>query len=124
MPGLLRSLWLYQVTGEDMKNRTHRQFPKRSKDEIRLWLQTPEGKAWLERKIHKKDEGKAARRMRETIDRMKRLGLHHDCAKCLHGIGGHCPWALPDGCLDYWEVGKEVASHLPHRGAYAGDRHG
>ncbi|MFH0809856.1 MAG: hypothetical protein V2A77_05240 [Pseudomonadota bacterium] len=80
-------------------------FRKRSKAEIRVWLQTEEAQAWLQRKIDEKNEGKAERRKRQDMAEMKRRGLHVECTKCLHGTGGHCLLILPDGCLDYLEVG-------------------
>lgn len=73
----------------------------RTKSEIRIWLRTPEGRAWLNRKIEARNESKEVERRRRAVSKMKRLGLHYDCAKCIHGIGKHCTWRLPDGCTDF-----------------------
>lgn len=78
---------------------------KRSKSEIRVWLKTEEGKAWLAGKIHEKDAEKSVQRKAQALKEVARLGLHHDCSKCLHEIGHHCSWHLPNGCQDFLEVG-------------------
>ena len=77
---------------------------RRSKSEIRAWLKTPAGEAWLEAKIAAKNVGKSQRRKLEAMAEMQNRGLHVECSQCLHGIGDHCPWKLPDGCEDYLEV--------------------
>lgn len=86
-------------------------FRNHSKSEIRAWLKTDEGQAWLKKKIDEKCAGKSEIRKRRDMARMKRMGLHVDCTKCLHKIGHHCSWDLPDGCLDYFEVGTGREFH-------------
>lgn len=86
------------------KKRRRERFCKKSKAEIRVWLKTPEGKDWLERKIQEKCARKNARKTREDIAAIRRVGLRLECSKCLHAIGHHCQLDLPNGCLDYLEV--------------------
>jgi hypothetical protein len=77
---------------------------RRSKSEIREWLKTEEGSVWLEGKISEKNRAKMRRHKRVAISVMRKIGIHVDCAQCLHGIGGHCSWNLAGGCPDYLEV--------------------
>jgi hypothetical protein len=84
------------------RQRSRRRKPTRSKAEVRAWLKTTEGKAWLERKIKEKNDEKARQRDLADMAEMKKRGLHFDCAECLHGIGRHCLLNLPDGCMDFY----------------------
>jgi hypothetical protein len=78
----------------------------RSKEETKLWLKTEQGQQWLEKRIEQNCVGKSACRKLKTIKKMQQLGLHYDCSKCLHEIGHHCSWHLPDGCPDFLMVGS------------------
>lgn len=75
-----------------------RKFKKRSKAEIRAWLKTSAGQAWLRRKMADKNGSKERKRRLRDDAEMARLGLHYDCKLCVHGIGEHCPGGRPDGC--------------------------